>query len=132
MSITVEWDDDAQTILRYSYSGAWTLDEFVASLDQAYALIDQQDHLVDLIHVILPDARTPSGMFSALGHIKAKRHPRQRHQIVIGASPFMKRLTQITGAVVLQAREVVFVDSLDEAYARLNIMRRGTASNRNG
>lgn len=50
MPISVTWDDDARTILRYTYSGSWTWTEYDVAIHQAYELSLQANApLVDVI-----------------------------------------------------------------------------------
>jgi hypothetical protein len=49
MSLLVAWDNEAQTILRIDVAGQWTWKEYDGAIDQAYTMIQEVDHSVDLI-----------------------------------------------------------------------------------
>src|SRR5215831_17349536 len=60
MTITVDWDDEAKTLLRYRYIGKWTWDEYIAANEQAVRLARSVDHSIDVIAdfseaILLPD-----------------------------------------------------------------------------
>ena len=46
MGIIVTWDNDAQTVLRYTYSGEWTWDEFYEVVGKGNAMIETVSHPV--------------------------------------------------------------------------------------
>ena len=43
MGVEVEWDNQEQTVLRYTVVGHWTWEEFYAARDRARALADKVD-----------------------------------------------------------------------------------------
>ena len=59
MSITVHWDDEAQTIIRLDVS-PYTWDEFHVAFEEAFALAQSVSNRVDFIVNAPPSIRTPT------------------------------------------------------------------------
>ena len=49
MSVLVAWDNQPQTVLRIDLAGQWGWKEYDAAIDQAYTMIREVAHTVDLI-----------------------------------------------------------------------------------
>lgn len=132
MSILIDWDNEEQTILRHTYSGGWTLDDFYWMLDSTYDIINGVEHSVDIIADFLSSAPPPRNIISALPYYQQKRHPRQGLQVVVGTSfllIFTKAVTQAASIAIPQARQVRFTSILEEARALLRQARQSSANN---
>jgi hypothetical protein len=47
MPITVNWDNDAKTVIRYDFEGHWNWDEFRAAANEAFVFTRSVQHRVD-------------------------------------------------------------------------------------
>jgi hypothetical protein len=96
--------------------GSWTWAEFDEAVDQIVALIRSVPQRVDVI--VLSPQRFPSGF--PLVHLQrvVVLLPRNTGKIVlVNNSPFQRRLNNILMTIFLALKkQVVFVDSVDEAY----------------
>jgi len=49
MAITVDWDNDEQRILRYTFTGTWTWEEFFTHLTTGRAMMRRVNHDVHIV-----------------------------------------------------------------------------------
>jgi hypothetical protein len=49
MTIEVRWDDEQQSIIRWTFPKQWAWDEFYSALQGSRAMVRQQSHIVDVI-----------------------------------------------------------------------------------
>lgn len=120
MGIHLIWDNEEKTVLRHIYEGEWTLEDLHAMIDSTYKWIDTVGHsqIVNIIADLSQSATPPSKVLSASRHYRSKRHARQGIQVIVGSSlrlTFMKIITQAAMAIVPQARNVRFADTVEEA-----------------
>jgi hypothetical protein len=92
MSITVNWDDDAKTIIRTTFEGRWTLEEFWQAVQAQYALMDSINYKANFISDFSRSSMLPSGALShARRLINTKQHPNTGPtSVVVGASRFIE------------------------------------------
>src|SRR5688500_1941902 len=65
MGVTVVWDTEAQTALRFDFVGQWQWNEYDAAVRDAYAFLQQVSHRVDIIANLRP------GPHLAVGYVFA-------------------------------------------------------------
>jgi hypothetical protein len=123
LSISAVWDNPEHTIIRVTYLQGWTPEDFVRLLNQIYQMIDSASHEVDLIHEVRHSRRPPARLLSLARHVKEKRHPRQGLHIVVGATLFIRALTEVTSRIIPEAKNVLFVSSLEEARSLITEKR---------
>jgi hypothetical protein len=87
MPITVQWDDDANTILRLVYVAPWTWDEFFDAFDEAAGLVRSADYEVSVINDASHAGQPPPDM---LGHLQAtvEALPANLGLMIVAASEF--------------------------------------------
>jgi hypothetical protein len=116
MRIPVVWENDDKTVVRFDERGSWTWAEFDEAVDRIVALIRSVPHRVNII--VLSPERFPSGF--PLVHFQrvVLLLPHNTGKIVlINNSPFQRRLNNILMTIFpALKKQVVFVDSVDEAY----------------
>ncbi len=121
MSLVVVWDNQDRTVLRIDVAGQWGWKEYDAAIDQAYGMIREIEHSVDLIFNLTDSQAFPP--------IQSQRHfqrmltlmPANAGMIIAaGGDSFVSGLF----ASFLQTR---LADSLTQARAMLaNQSRLGT------
>ena len=47
MSVTVVWDNERKTVIRYDMLGRWNWNEFQVEFQKAKAMLDSVEHTVD-------------------------------------------------------------------------------------
>jgi hypothetical protein len=126
MPISINWDNDNQTILRLTFWNEWTIEEFVATGIKQKALMQLVNHTVDTLVDIRTDAFVPMG-----NTLKAFRYvmdnlPRNAGIIVyVTDDPVQRHLfgTHISFYYSLRRRwkrRIFIVPTLREAYDFIN------------
>ena len=121
MPLEINWVNEEKTIMMHKYIGSWTIEENMAHLDTVYEIIDNLEHnqKVDMIIDVQQIGYPPTGMMSrGLQYYRNKRHPQQGILVIVGKTfllSFMKGLTAVAATVIPQAKQVRFVDTIEEA-----------------
>lgn len=131
MGITVQWDDDSHTILRYTYALRWTWAEYEGVVAKARELVNaeaQPDRVVDVIadfsqSSILPD--------HALANFR--RSLQSQNAIAFGITvlvtrnQFLRAMVEVFGRLNQQAsRKLRTANNLDEARSLIVEFRTAT------
>jgi hypothetical protein len=118
MSIDIRWDNKEKTIIRHTYSGEFTWDEFAAMNRETEAMLDSVDHEVDIL-ANLEDLVMPKDAlanFPKVARAPYFTHSRVGLVVFSGASHFAQTLIDLFGKVYGTAARVVTVPTLEEAY----------------
>ncbi len=118
MPITVNWDDDQQTVIRLDYADpikAWP--EYVEAVRESYALASAKLYRVDIIHAA-GRTRMPPG--SALPWLRraSKGIPQNIGLMVaIIDDPFARLIVPLVYKTLPNSEKLKYVRSLDQARA---------------
>ncbi len=118
MSIDVRWDNEEKTIIRHTYSGLYTWDEFEAMSRETEALLESVDHEVDIL-ASLEDLVIPKDAlanFPKIAKAPYFTHSRVGLTVFFGASHFARTLLDLFSKVYNAATSMVTVPTLEEAY----------------
>jgi len=124
MGVSICWDDEEQTIVRYDFEGRWTWEEFYPAYEQAIAMEKSVPHRIDVILDMLNSYNIP---LNAITHVRSisKKQPEN-----LGLSVFVT-----TSAVVLSlyrvgmqfdaglSRYFAAASTLEEAYQLISAAR---------
>jgi hypothetical protein len=125
MGVTVDWDNDSHTVIRYDFISSWTWDDFQAATHTAFALRQNVNTPVDIIHNLEQTAHIPEGALSWL--LKLREKSPNRGVVVFAAGQFhdyYKNLLSIFRQITKGATPpVIVVETLDEARAVLDKLR---------
>lgn len=118
MAIVLEWDDEAQTIIRMDLNDRWQWSDFRQSAVRIVELVHSVDGPVDVIFNTLPSAK-PSEK-EAIIHGQWVHsiwpHDRVAHVVVLTTQPMILALIQVFRRLFPdQMREVYAADSLERA-----------------
>jgi hypothetical protein len=119
MSISVIWDNEEKTALRFQRS-QWEWTQFHEAFQEARAMLDTVEHGVDVI-VDLTNAKL--GASNLLSHTRTlaelQQHPAVGTVIVVGADTFAQALYHSANAGRPKAELFQFAQTLDQAYEML-------------
>ncbi len=119
MSVTVQWDNDAKTVLRYEVAGRWTWDEFYVAYDQGKSMMEAVPHTVHFIMVpmdFLTRNYLPPGALTHISSIYRRAAPNSGMTINVGGGGFARAMLNVLGRVSPKiAQKFAFADSLEEA-----------------
>lgn len=120
MPVSVQWDDEAKTILRYTYQGQWTWQELYTAANEGNAMIEDLDYNVSCIIDLSSSRILPQ---NALVHGKNlnTRTPRNvEMNVVVGANALVRSVVDAFMRVyssLMKITKVRFAANLDEARA---------------
>lgn len=104
-----------------TFDGAWSWDDLYRASDETRQLLNS---IQQPAHLIMDMRNAPSLPNSALAHIGLldRQHPNQGKVVAVGVNRFIETMFR----VVLKLRphlaeQIIFVATLDEAYAALNL-----------
>lgn len=120
MGVTVEWDNAQHTILRYTFTGQWTWEEFAAAFAEARALAKPVRHPVYYILDVRAMTAMPSGALARLRNIHLHHHGEDFVSVVVGSDPTIEALyILLTRTYKAIAKRYQFAETLEEARALL-------------
>ncbi len=117
MPIHHEWDNPERTIIRISYEGRWSWDEYFASARQVYVEIAEQPHRVDVIADMRTSSLPVGGSALSSASAALRNRPANNGLLVIVTNHFIKVMLDIFKQMNTEMRTMMFgAKSLDEAY----------------
>ena len=123
MKIEPKWDNEQKTIIRHVFQRGWGWTDFHQALEEASTMMNTVDHRVDVILDFRDASIIPSGAITQVKKAYSNpKHPNVGTTVVIGANNFMQALVQVGTKLspgTLQNWDVVFANTLDEAYSQL-------------
>ncbi len=121
MGITVSWDNEQQSIIRYEAKGRWDWIDFDRAVERAFTMTEQLEHTVDALFDLRKSAELPNG---AVIHFRRwiSVLPANRGSIVVvsnreSAHILVDMLRRIDRKA---ATRLVITDSIDAARKMLN------------
>jgi hypothetical protein len=125
MSIDVEWDNDARTIIRYTFASEWTVEEFFDAFPKADQMIRASN--MRIIGIIVDDSREiipPKGAMTAFKQtVRIGKLP----IVFVAASMASRSMMEILYKSYGSQRPMYYVPTLDEAR-RILYEQHGAAS----
>ncbi len=117
MSITTKWYDANETILLETFEGKWSLNDYIALVDEAANLLGQKNHIVHLICDFTGTKTMPTGnTLVAMRHADKKAPKNQGHTVFVNPGAFINVILNIAKNSGMKVAENVHVSkSVDEA-----------------
>ncbi len=120
MSVSVMWDNDIHTALRYDFVGDWNWQEFITVYQQADRMFKSVGHLVDVIADFQQSGCVPVETLVRLAYIFYGRPENLGNSILVGDQTFTTTSFAVFGQFYGEAaRTFQLVHSLDRARALL-------------
>lgn len=127
MTITVQWDDCEQTILRREISRVWQWDALLTSIHEGHRMIDATAHQqrVYTILVISPEINSaPSGVVLKWRQLDQFRHPRTDLVVVVSERSVVRAFITIIRRISPAFRDrYAYASTLDEARDHIQAVR---------
>ena len=124
MSITIVWDNDDKTILRYDFSEEWKWSDVETVTQISLSFLDTVTESVSIIINLDKNNRTPSGGLTYAKELFAPSHTNYSgNAVVIGDDKVLQTLVSILTKAYPNTMEQItirFVDTLDDARTILN------------
>ncbi len=120
MSIRVKWGNEANTYLVWELVGKWTWEEYKFTFNQAYAMIERTDDVVDVLVDITQSHFIPFNSFPYLRQAILTRPANMGVILLIGCNRSMKIILDGFARIYDEfAQMIAYVETLEEAHAIL-------------
>src|SRR5262245_22756963 len=124
MSVSANWDNEQQTIIRYSFDGNWTWNEFYAAVNQSHALQDSVSHRVDVILDLGESYVVPEGALMQMRRLAGINHPNTGVRIIVSRNSTLSVLFDtFTRVYNRNAEKYYLASSMEQAYAIISQSR---------
>ncbi|MBC7871523.1 MAG: hypothetical protein H7Y09_11845 [Chitinophagaceae bacterium] len=128
MSVTVQWDDESCTILRYTYMQRWTWADYEAAVVQAHDLVNAIQDRSDAVDVIADFSESTLLPDKALANFRTSLNRNKaisfRVVVIIIPNQFLHRMLDLFGRLYGNvSRNFRTAANLDEAHAIIGEMR---------
>jgi hypothetical protein len=90
MPVTVSWDDQQHTTLRFDYNGNWTWEEWYAAMDEAEATINLHGDAVHFIHNVGDSMYLPKNAMTNFKQNAIHFHAMVRLTVIVSDNHFIK------------------------------------------
>ncbi len=120
MSITVTWDNEARTALRYDFAENWQWDDFKKAFRQAQQMLASVGHIVDVIADFHNSGCVPTETLARLAYVAGNRPANLGSNVIVGSPVFDTTTFTVFGNFYGDvARTYQMTHSLDRARALL-------------
>ena len=124
MGVSVSWDNDDKTALRYDFKGRWTWQEFDAATVEAFAMTGSVPHIVDSISNFEIGAALPPNALFQFRRAMSKAPPNRGITVIVGGSLFIKTMVTTFSRLNKQLGErLLIADTLNQARTLLAARR---------
>jgi hypothetical protein len=89
MPIQLDWVDDTQTALVYTFENKWTWDDFFAAWGQAHVIAEASPYKINVIADFTRSMSLPENILSIARSVDKKVSASTGTVIVVGATPFL-------------------------------------------
>lgn len=119
MSITVKWDNEDHTIIRWIFDGVWTKQDYYDVYTDLLDILDTTSHKVHIILDMRAGHDLPKGFISTLRTEQFKQsHPNLGTMVSIGQNPFVRMFVNtFTKIYPPKIQRFYMADSDEQAYA---------------
>jgi hypothetical protein len=124
MTVRAAWDNPQKTIMRWTFEGAWTWDEYYKLRVSTNQQIAAEQHTVDLIVDLSTSKALPSGILTHGKNAVSVTPKNIGITVLVGANPvlnaFYKMFSSLYGTLIRSKKlDMVMVTTLDAAYKLL-------------
>lgn len=124
MGIMVEWDNPEHTVIRFIYTGQWSVDDLFSATQESRVMMDSVNHRVHGIIDMRSSKLVPNGALSLGRNVSLRKHPNQGRSIVIGANNLVRTLFDVYRKVYRTSFDETaysFATTLEEARSQLQV-----------
>jgi hypothetical protein len=121
MGITVSWDNEAKTIIRYCFEGRWDWNDFYTARAEAHTMLDEVSYKVGIIVDVQLSNFLPNGAISHIRGLPYKTHPNTGRTILVGANTLIQALYNLFQKLYSTNNgNFMLIRTLEEARAMLS------------
>jgi hypothetical protein len=124
MKVSVSWDNDDKTAIRYDFEQGWTWSDFSAATVDGFALTRSVQHTVDSISYFKPGVELPPNALFQFRKAMANAPKNRGVTVIVGGSLFIKTLVGAFSRIYPQlGQRLLLADSLEQARTLLSARR---------
>lgn len=133
MKVSIDWDNDEQTIVRYTFEQGWDWQDLYAAMDNAGDMIETVPHSVDVLMDLSQSNLIPKNAISQIkrGYDNPKK-PNIGLTVVVTPNSFMNAIVSMAKKIWSGGQDVwelEFVKTVEEAYSTIATRREEKATN---
>ena len=116
MGVSWIWENDEQTIVRFTFVDPWTWEDFLTANAEAGDIVANLNHVVDAIFDFRAGGNLPLGAISVFGTAgqKSLETPTEGLTVVIGMNSFMRTMYNVIVRIHPELKSIVRIASDDD------------------
>lgn len=123
-NIEIGWDNEDKTVMRCTYQGQWTWQEFYVATEQSHQMMDTVDHPVDILVDMRASAQIPQGAVTQFRRIANTWHRNTGTIVAVTEARVAQMLYDIFATIFRHvASRYHVVRTMDEAYVAIEDAR---------
>jgi len=127
MSITTNWDNTDQTIIRYIFSGDWNWDEFYQVVEQRFELSEHTSEHLDVIFDLTDSNYIPDGLLLHLKKFVKLLPENHGHYVIVGNHTGLVTIVDMFNRIFKHCNNcLTYSNSLEKARVYLAYLRAET------
>jgi hypothetical protein len=95
MPVSISWDDEAKTTIRWDYIGKWTWHDVAGAYEEVRALMNSVPYPVCLIHDLRQSAGIPGGALTQAYRYTMALPDNWDISVVVGSGTFIEALLSV-------------------------------------
>ena len=128
MTVRAEWDNTQKTIMRLTFEGAWTWDEYFTSAAFVNQQIIAENHVVDVIVDLTANNIMPSGALTQGKKAMIAKPANNGITILVGVNPVLQGFYKMFSGLyqgIIRSKKVnmVMAATMEAAYKILEAER---------
>lgn len=125
MPVSVQWDNAEHSILRWTFLGRWTWDDYFVCCVSIRREMLRVNHAIDVILDLNDSGRIPSASFTAARETLMRVQKHIDTIVIVATNPMIRSLYEVFRKLnqeVMRQSNITLhlVQSLDDAYALVN------------
>lgn len=121
MTYIQTWDNETKTILRQTFSGTWSMDEYHHSVDLIAETLKDQPQVVHVIIDMTNTIAAPHNLLSGARYAEKKLHGKLKGiNIFVGPNVLVRSTIELARKLGLRVAQNTYTTvTLEEAYQRI-------------
>jgi hypothetical protein len=99
MGITVLWDDEQRTVVRYVFQSEWTWDDFYVARNLVNGMVEGEAHPVAMLFDVPEDVVIPPNFVSKFATMFRTRPDNIYALVVVGGNDYVRALVGVLASV---------------------------------
>lgn len=119
-TITLKWDNDEKTILRYTFQGNWNWDDYLESLTIGRKMMAEVEHEVSIINDMRQMTQLPPNFVNTARNVITSRPDNTGLAVFLTTNAFFQATHRILGRILEEVPiRYILVSTEEEAYQKI-------------